>query len=83
MGVKGFVWSLTAGNLTLVLPHWQSRPQSIYPLGCRESERVSQVALNIRCERMRATQTAPRDRCHVFQRRDGFAEILGRGVVVF
>ena len=46
-----------------------------------EGSRVSQVALNIRCERMRATQSAPRDRCRVLEHRHCFAEIAERGAV--
>ena len=42
----------------------------------------SQTALNILCERMRATKNAPRGLCRILERRHGLAEIVERGAVV-
>ena len=46
------------------------------------SARVSQLALNINSERMRAAEHAPRDPFHVLQRRHGLAEIVECGAGV-
>ena len=43
---------------------------------------MSQVALNIQYERVRATEQAPRDPHRVLERRHGLAEIVERGVGV-
>ena len=43
---------------------------------------VSQAALNVHCERVRAAEHAPRDPCRVLERRHGFAEIVERGARV-
>ena len=44
--------------------------------------RISQVALNPRCQRMRATEYAPRGPFIVLERRHGLVEIVERGAVV-
>ena len=44
--------------------------------GVERGSRFSQVALNIRCERMCATQTAPRGPFRVPEQRHGLAEII-------
>ena len=44
--------------------------------------RFSQIALNPRNERMRATEYAPRGPFHVLKRRHGLAEIVERGAGV-
>ena len=51
--------------------------------GAEDGSRVSQVHLNIRSERMCATQTAPRGRCRVLEHRDGLTEIgnFARGAI--
>ena len=41
--------------------------------------RVSQLVLNLRCERMRATKHAPRDPFSVLERRHGLAQIVEGG----
>ena len=50
--------------------------------GAERGSRVSQCDLNPRCVRMRATQHAPRDPCHVLERRHGLAEIIERAAIV-
>ncbi len=52
--------------------------------GAERGSRVSQVALNCRCERVRAAHHAPRGPFRLFERRHGFAEIVERraGVLV-
>ena len=44
--------------------------------------RVSQVALNVHCERVRATEHAPRGPFNLFERIHGLAEIVERGAGV-
>ena len=47
---------------------------------CAEGgSRASQIVLNCRCERMRATHHAPSDPCSVLERVHGLAEIVERG----
>ena len=46
----------------------------------RARKRVSQSFLNRRCERMRASEHAPRDPFRVLERRRGLAEIVGRRI---
>ena len=41
-----------------------------------------QIALNVRCERMRAAKYAPRGRFDLLERRHGLTEIVERGVGV-
>ena len=50
--------------------------------GEEHSPRVSQTVLNIRCERMRAAEHAPRGPLRVLEGRNGLAEIVERGAVV-
>ena len=50
--------------------------------GAERGSRVSQFVLNPLCERVRATEDAPRGRFHVLEPRHGLAEIVERGVVV-
>ena len=47
-----------------------------------ELARVSQAALNIHCEGMRATKHAPRGPFNLLERRHGLAAIVERGVGV-
>ena len=47
--------------------------------GAERGARVSQVALNCTCERVLATEHAPRGPFRVLERRDGLAEIVERG----
>ena len=51
-------------------------------MGAESDSRVSQIALNIRCGRVRVTKNAPRDRFYLRERRHAFAEIVERGVGV-
>ena len=44
--------------------------------------RVSQVALNVHCERVRTTEHAPRGPFNLFERIHGLAEIVERGAGV-
>ena len=44
--------------------------------------RVSQVALNVHCKRVRATEHAPRGPFNLFERIHGLAEIVERGAGV-
>ena len=50
--------------------------------GAERGSRSSQRLLNIYCERMRATEHAPRDPCHILERRHGLSEIGERGAGV-
>ena len=47
--------------------------------GAQHGSRVSQMALNVHCERVRAAEDASRDPFRVLERRHGLAEILERG----
>ena len=44
--------------------------------------RVSQISLNLNCERVRATEHAPRNPCRLLEHRHGLAEIVERGTIV-
>ena len=48
-------------------------------MGAERGLRVSQLVLNLRCERMRATKHAPRDPFSVLERRHGLAQIVEGG----
>ena len=50
--------------------------------GAERGSRLSQGNLNIRYERVRATEHAPCGRFHLFERRHGLAEIVERRAVV-
>ena len=50
--------------------------------GAERGSRVSQAALDTPCERVRATEHAPRGPFHVLERRHGLAEIVERGAGV-
>ena len=47
--------------------------------GSERGSRILELALNPRCERVRATEHAPRGSFGVLERFHGFKEILGRG----
>ena len=49
--------------------------------GAKRGSRVSKVALNPRCERVRAAEHAPRDAFNLLERIHGQAEIAERGAV--
>ena len=46
--------------------------------GAEDGSRVSQGTLISHCDRVRATEYAPRDPCSVLERRHGLAEIVER-----
>ena len=50
--------------------------------GAEHGSRVLQIALNVHCERVCATEHAPRGPFHVLERRHSLAEIIERGAVV-
>ena len=50
--------------------------------GVEHGSRVSQIALNIHCERMRAPEHAPRDPSRVLEHRHGLADIVERSAGV-
>ena len=50
--------------------------------GAEHGSRVLQIAPHRSCQRMRATQHAPRDQFRVLERRHSLAEIVERGVSV-
>ena len=50
--------------------------------GAEHDSRVSQTALHAFCERVRATEHAPRGLFQIFERRNGLAEIVERGAGV-
>ena len=50
--------------------------------GAERGSRFSQIELNIFCERMRATEHAPRGLFQIFEGRNGLAEITERGAGV-
>ena len=50
--------------------------------GAERGSRLLQIAINGRCERVRATEHAPRSPFHLLERRRGLAEIVERGVRV-
>ena len=50
--------------------------------GVERGSRVSQVVLNPHCERVRATEHAPRGAFYVLEHRRGLAEIVARGARV-
>ena len=52
-------------------------------VGAERGSRVLQILLNLHCERVRATEHAPRNRFNLFERRHGFAEIIERGVIMW
>jgi hypothetical protein len=51
--------------------------------GLEHGSRVSKIALNCSCERVRATEHATRNPYRVLERRNCFAEIVEGGAVVF
>ena len=50
--------------------------------GGERGSRDSQIVLHVYCERVRATEHAPRGPFHVLERRHGLAEIIERGAGV-
>ena len=50
--------------------------------GAEHGPRVLQGLFNLHNERMRAAENAPRDPVSILERRNGFLEIIERGVVV-
>ena len=58
---------------------WVLRRAGLYFKFTHPRPRVSQVALNVLCERVLATEHAQRGPFQVLERRDGFAQILERG----
>ena len=50
--------------------------------GCERGSRVLQITLNEYCERVRATEHAPRDPFQFLERRHGLAEVVERGAGV-
>ena len=50
--------------------------------GAKVGSRLLQIALNADCDRVRATEHAPRGPCHLFERRHGLAETVERGAGV-
>ena len=50
--------------------------------GAEDGSRVSQGTLISHCDRVRATEYAPRDPCSVLERRHGLTKIVERGARV-
>ena len=50
--------------------------------GAERGSRLSQIVLNFRCKRMRASEHAPRGPFSLLERRHGLAEIVEGGAVV-
>jgi len=50
--------------------------------GEERGSRLSQIALNLHCDRVRATEHAPRGPFYVLERRHGLAVLVERGVGV-
>ena len=46
--------------------------------GAERGSRLAQIPLNLHCERVHATENAPRDPFSVLERRHGLAEIVER-----
>ena len=74
--VYSIVFSLMASSLGV--PRWRR-----FAGAEGYSRAASQCLLNLHCDRVRATEHAPRDPFYFLERRHGLAEIVERGAVVF
>ena len=57
-------------------------PRRLRLAGAERASRVSQFVLNPHCDRVRATEYAPRDPFQFLERRHGLAELVERGAGV-
>ena len=73
-GVMSIQSYLASMAFTLGVPRWRRRFA-----GAERDSRVSQHALRIQYERMRAAEHAPRGPFRLLERRHGLAEIVERG----
>ena len=73
--VYSIVFSLMASSLGV--PRWRR-----FAGAEGYSRAASQCLLNLHCDRVRATEHAPRDPFYVLERRHGLAEIVERGAGV-